>query len=54
MKEGKLEVACRAHHEVRAKQGFTTKKWDDLEQRNREQYREAMRAAMLAARREER
>ncbi|WP_156433863.1 hypothetical protein [Bradyrhizobium retamae] len=41
-----LEKMCRAHHKVRTAQGFTTAPWDALEERNREQYREAMRAAV--------
>jgi hypothetical protein len=42
----RLEVACRAFHEARTEQGFTTARWDDLEDRNREQYRAAMRRAL--------
>lgn len=41
-----LEVLCQAHHEVRTKQGFTTAPWDKLEERNRQQYRDAMKAAL--------
>lgn len=43
-----FEAMCRAFHQVRSKQGFTTAAWGDLEDRNREQYREAMRAALAA------
>lgn len=41
-----LEVLCQAHHEVRTKQGFTTAEWSKLEERNRQQYRDAMKAAL--------
>ena len=41
-----LEAVCRAHHEVRAQQGFTTAPWTRLKDASREQYREAMRAAL--------
>lgn len=50
MKDIMLEWMCEEHHKVRTKQGFTTAKWEDLEERNREQYREAMRAALKIAR----
>jgi hypothetical protein len=41
-----LDKMCRAHHAIRTAQGFTTAPWDGLEERNRLQYRAAMRAAI--------
>lgn len=41
-----LEMMCQEHHKIRTLQGFTTAQWYDLEQRNRNQYRDAMGAAL--------
>lgn len=42
-----LDKMCKAHHQVRTEDGFTTAAWDKLRERNRMQYRRAMRAAMV-------
>jgi len=47
--DANLEALCVAHHAERTKQGFTTAPWDQLEERNRQQYRDAMSAAFAAA-----
>jgi len=43
-----IEAMCVAHHAMRSQQGFTTAPWLGLEERNRQQYREAMKAAVVA------
>lgn len=40
-----FELACIRHHNKRREQGYATKEWASLEQRNRDEYREAMRYA---------
>ena len=46
MTKEQIEAMCVAHHAIRTAQGFTTAPWENLRERNREQYREAMRAAV--------
>jgi hypothetical protein len=43
-----LEEMCHQHHVKRTLQGFTTLPWAHLEERNREQYRQAMKSALWA------
>lgn len=41
-----LEAMCARFHHVRSQQGFTTASWGLLEERNRQQYRDALAAAL--------